>query len=102
MGYSKDELAIINILYSPKKKCHDYTPTHNGRLSTTATLFCPQGGRFGEVPLYKWKRQKVQEMFVCAFLTMRQPISGLFFNFPREDDPHAVSAAGNRLEYNRS
>ena len=49
--------------------CH-ITPLllHNGRLSTRATLFCPQDGRFREVPLYKWKRQIIQEMFVWAFL----------------------------------
>ena len=73
-------------------------PRHNGHLSTTATFFCPQGGRCGEVPLYKWKRQKFKEMFVSGSLNpaKRQPISGLLLNIPREDDPHAVSTAGNR------
>ena len=54
-------------------------PRHNGHLSTTATFFCPQGGRCGEVPLYKWKRQKFKEMFVSGSLNpaKRQPISGL-------------------------
>ena len=27
-------------------------PPHNGHLFTTATFFCPQGGRCGEVQLY--------------------------------------------------
>ena len=31
-----------------------YTPTStNGHHSTTATFFCPQGGRCGEVQLYQ-------------------------------------------------
>ena len=122
MGYSKHELGTTNMLYSPIKKigilhlvCYTAVfsvvtqrsspqraftplPRHNGHLSTTATFFCPQGGRCGEVPLYKWKRQKFKEMFVSGSLNpaKRQPISGLLLNIPREDDPHAVSTAGNR------
>ena len=91
---------------TPLKKNWHITPLppHNGHFSTTATFFCPQGGLSGEVPLYKWKRQKFKDMFVSGSLNpaMRQPISGLLLNIPREDDPHAVSTAGNRLEYNRS
>ena len=45
MGYNKNELSSAkNMLYS--------LSPYNGRLSTTATFFCPQGGRFGEVRLY--------------------------------------------------
>ena len=41
------------MLYFPKKRCHiTPLPPHNGHLSTTATFFCPQGGRCGEVQLY--------------------------------------------------
>ena len=29
-----------------------FKPLYNGHLSTMATLFCPQGGRCGEVHLY--------------------------------------------------
>ena len=31
----------------PKKKITSLSP-HNGHLSTTATFFCPQGGRYGD------------------------------------------------------
>ena len=35
-----------------KKTCHITTlPPSNGHLSTTATFFCPQGDRCGEVRL---------------------------------------------------
>ena len=55
MGYSKHELNTINMLYSPKKNCHNYyitpLPPHNGHLSTTASFFRPQGGRGGKVQL---------------------------------------------------
>ena len=32
---------------------------YNGRLSTTATLFCPQGGRCQDVQLYYVKRNLI-------------------------------------------
>lgn len=70
MGFGKHELSTINFVLpppSPKKKKFILPPlpphnnnlyskrvapiTSNGHLSTTATFFCPQGGRFGEVEL---------------------------------------------------
>ena len=48
MGYSKRELNTKNILYSAKKlSYHTSIPPHKGHLSTTATSFCPRGGRCG-------------------------------------------------------
>ena len=45
-GYSKHELSTINMLYSLKTIFHMIPlPPHNGYLFTTATFFCPQGGR---------------------------------------------------------
>ena len=52
IGYSKHKLGTINV-YFPKKSCHiTPLPPYNGHLSTKATFFCPQGGRFGEIQLY--------------------------------------------------
>ena len=53
MGYSKHELNTINMLYSPKKivMLHCTHTSPHGHLSTTASFFCPQGGRGGEVKL---------------------------------------------------
>ena len=47
MGENKRELSTINMLYSFKKVVilHPYLPYR----STTTTIFCPQGGRCGEV-----------------------------------------------------
>ena len=47
MGYSKHELGAIEMLYFLKKIVilHPY-------LTTTATFFCPQGGRCGKIRLY--------------------------------------------------
>ena len=50
IGYSKHELGTINIWYFLKAIFHiTPLPPHNSNLSTTATFFCPQGGRCGEV-----------------------------------------------------
>lgn len=67
MGFGKHELSTINFVLPPPRKKIYITPlpphnnklyskrvtpiTSNGHLSTTATFFCPQGGRFGEVEL---------------------------------------------------
>ena len=69
MGFGKHELSTINFVlpHLPQEKKIYITPlpphnnnlyskrvtpiTSNGHLSTTATFFCPQGGRFGEVQL---------------------------------------------------
>lgn len=69
MGFGKHELSTINFALPPappRKKIYitllpphnnnlyskRLTPiTSNGHLSTTATFFCPQGGRFGEIEL---------------------------------------------------
>lgn len=41
------------MLNSPKNRCHvTPLPPHNGQLSTTASSFCPHGGRYGEVRPY--------------------------------------------------
>ena len=37
----------------PKKKITSLPP-HNGHLSTTATFFCPQGGRYGDSSTKTW------------------------------------------------
>ena len=48
MRYSEHELSTINMLYSLKKIIVPLT-LHNNHLSTKATLFCPQGDRYGKV-----------------------------------------------------
>ena len=48
MRYSEHELSTINMLYSLKKIIIPLT-LHNNHLSTKATLFCPQGDRYGKV-----------------------------------------------------
>ena len=37
-------------------------PSHNGHPSTTATFFCPQGGRYGEVRLQEKKGKNPNEL----------------------------------------
>ena len=50
MGHSKREFSIRKHVVLPNKNClRTPLPSHNGHLSTTATFFCPQGGRCGEV-----------------------------------------------------
>ena len=47
MGHSKHELSTKKPVLLPKKNITSLPP-HNGHLSTTATFFCPQGGRYGD------------------------------------------------------
>ena len=52
MEDSKHDLSTINMLYSLKMVILHPLPPHTGNLSTTATFFCPQGNRCGEVRRY--------------------------------------------------
>ena len=60
MGYSKQERSTINTLHSLKRICHmTPLPPQSGHLSTTASFFCPQGGRGREIPLYSTAKPRL-------------------------------------------
>ena len=91
MDYSKHELGTTNMLYSPRKFASPQRPLSSvPKVAVLERFHCINGND-----------KKFKRCLSLGSPAMRRPISGLFFNFPREDDPHAVSTAGNRLEYNR-
>ena len=60
-------------------------PPHNGHLSTTA-FFCPQGGRCGEVWLYR------QFPFLVDLLQVDLLVSGASLVWPRSGRPRATKS----------
>ena len=71
-GYSKHELSTINICCQSLKKNYRITPLPplNSHFSTTATFFCTQGGRCGEVRLCSVRTPKQLLLLIATALTL--------------------------------